>query len=79
MGLVLSREAKSILSKSPNRNKPMCRITGGETTVKVKQDGMGGRNQELALGAVKNLKVDISVIPMSELGISYQTTIGLAF
>ena len=55
MGLVLSREAKSILSKSPNRNKPMCRITGGETTVKVKQDGMGGRNQELALAAVKDL------------------------
>lgn len=30
-------------------------IAGGETTVKVKGDGIGGRNQELILGVLKNL------------------------
>jgi len=30
-------------------------IAGGETTVKVKGDGIGGRNQELIMGVVKNL------------------------
>jgi glycerate-2-kinase len=30
-------------------------ISGGETTVKVKGDGIGGRNQELLLGAIKRL------------------------
>ncbi len=36
--------------------KPICLVAGGETTVKVRGDGKGGRNQELALAAV--LKMD---------------------
>ena len=32
--------------------KPACAIAGGETTVTIAGDGKGGRNQELALGAV---------------------------
>jgi glycerate-2-kinase len=35
--------------------KPSCIITGGETTVKVKANGKGGRNQHLALAALKEL------------------------
>ncbi|MFB6249298.1 MAG: glycerate kinase [Salinibacter sp.] len=34
---------------------PTCWIWGGETTVTVTGDGMGGRNQELALGAALTL------------------------
>lgn len=32
--------------------RPACLIAGGETTVNVKGEGLGGRNQELALAAV---------------------------
>jgi len=35
--------------------KPLCLIGGGETTVRMKGDGLGGRNLEFALGAVKLL------------------------
>ena len=35
--------------------RPACIIIGGETTVTLHGDGQGGRNQELALGAVKEL------------------------
>ncbi len=35
--------------------KPALLIAGGETTVTLRGDGVGGRNQELALGAVEGL------------------------
>lgn len=35
--------------------RPACLVVGGETTVVIKGEGSGGRNQELALGAVKDL------------------------
>ncbi len=35
--------------------RPACVIAGGETTVTIKGDGLGGRNQEMALGAVSEL------------------------
>ena len=34
-------------------------LLGGETNVKVEGDGIGGRNQELALGALKNIETGI--------------------
>jgi glycerate-2-kinase len=34
---------------------PVCVIASGETTVYVRGDGLGGRNQELVLGAVEHL------------------------
>jgi glycerate-2-kinase len=36
--------------------KPFCLLFGGETTIKVHGDGMGGRNQHLALVAAMKLE-----------------------
>jgi len=55
MGKILSAEAKALLFSPTNMSRPACLIAGGETTVTIKGPGMGGRNQELALGAVRNL------------------------
>ncbi|HET6595747.1 MAG TPA: glycerate kinase [Anaerolineales bacterium] len=41
---------------SSARSHPFCLIAGGETTVTVKGRGKGGRNQELALSAVNELR-----------------------
>ncbi len=44
--------------------RPACLIAGGETTVTVKGDGLGGRNQELALAAAIALEglVDVTLL-----------------
>jgi glycerate 2-kinase len=39
------------LRSALNEPEPVCFISGGETTVTVRGDGMGGRNQEFALAA----------------------------
>ncbi len=36
--------------------RPFCLVLGGETTVTMEGNGKGGRNQELALAAVNELK-----------------------
>jgi glycerate-2-kinase len=41
---------------NPNVVKPFCLLFGGETTIKVHGDGMGGRNQHLALVAAMKLE-----------------------
>jgi hydroxypyruvate reductase len=43
--------AQEILSTSNPIPSPACVISGGETTVTIKGDGKGGRNQEFALAA----------------------------
>ena len=43
--------AREILISGNPANLPACIISGGETTVVVKGDGMGGRNQEFAMAA----------------------------
>jgi hydroxypyruvate reductase len=40
-------------------------IAGGETTVTIKGTGKGGRNQELALGAVQNLSGTDQIVLVS--------------
>jgi glycerate-2-kinase len=43
---------KSVLREKPARVRPRCFLFGGETTVRVKGKGLGGRNQEFALASV---------------------------
>lgn len=47
--------------------RPACIIVGGETTVTLRGDGHGGRNQEIALGAVKEISglEDISLMTLA--------------
>lgn len=45
-----------LLIEKQVKGKPWLGIAGGETTVKVKGSGLGGRNLEVALGAVRKLK-----------------------
>jgi hydroxypyruvate reductase len=56
-----AREAGSMLAQKfraelKQRPRPFCLIAGGETTVTVRGPGKGGRNQELALSAVDELR-----------------------
>jgi len=41
--------------KNTRTNSPVCLVAGGETTVTLRGNGHGGRNQELALAAVNEL------------------------
>jgi len=41
---------------------PLCLLGGGETTVVVRGNGRGGRNQEVALGAVRQLAGQESIL-----------------
>jgi glycerate 2-kinase len=43
--------ARDFLSGSSRMHRPICIISGGETTVAIQGDGLGGRNQEFALAA----------------------------
>jgi glycerate 2-kinase len=55
----LAERAVSEKSGSGARRKPLCLISGGETTVAVRGRGLGGRNMELALAfAIKTDGID---------------------
>lgn len=54
---------KNILTGS--RPESICFISGGETTVTVRADGMGGRNQEFALAAAVELAGATGVVVLS--------------
>lgn len=50
------RLAKKVLAKSDPVAPPACIISGGETTVKVRGHGKGGRNQEFVLRAATEIE-----------------------
>ncbi len=55
VGQAIIEHVKSLLASYKNTEQPACFVAGGETTVIIRGNGKGGRNQELALGAVKSL------------------------
>jgi glycerate 2-kinase len=65
MGQSLSESALTLLTSPTHMLRPACLIAGGETTVTIKGSGKGGRNQELALGAVKSLSGGDQIILIS--------------
>ena len=50
---MLSTKLRDEATKRP---RPFCLIAGGETTVTIRGNGKGGRNQELALAAINELR-----------------------
>lgn len=56
VALVLAALAKEIAATGRPIPAPACLILGGETTVTVRGDGRGGRNQELAVAAALALR-----------------------
>jgi glycerate 2-kinase len=55
-GQTLAAVARQIAAHNQPLGRPACVVVGGETTVVVQGDGLGGRNLELALGAVRELE-----------------------
>ncbi len=55
IGAKIARDAILFANNEATPNKKYCLLYGGETTVTVKGDGKGGRNQELALAAALQL------------------------
>jgi glycerate 2-kinase len=53
---VFSAIAKEVLHSSRPVPRPACIVAGGETTVTIRGEGLGGRNQELALAAAIQLE-----------------------
>lgn len=58
MAILLKEETKK-------QTHPFCLLAGGETTVTIKGNGKGGRNQEIVLGAVEILKQMENVLLIS--------------
>jgi hydroxypyruvate reductase len=55
VGKVAAALAREVALRGVPLQRPALIIAGGETTVTLRGDGLGGRNQELALGAVNAL------------------------
>lgn len=55
VGRVLAAIARQLATGEGPLPRPACIVLGGETTVTLRGDGLGGRNQELALAAVADL------------------------
>lgn len=54
-GSMLGSALRQVCESDIPISRPACLIAGGETTVTLHGEGLGGRNQELALAAVKEI------------------------
>ena len=57
--------AREILRSGRPVRPPCCVISGGETTVTIRGDGLGGRNQEFALAAAIDIAGGKNVVVLS--------------
>lgn len=75
VGEELAKVAKKVLKGEAPVKKPAILLSGGETTVTVEGEGKGGRNQELALSAVKKISCleNVTVASFSTDGIDGPT------
>ena len=55
VGMALASILRQLAFDEMPVGRPACIVAGGETTVTIKGDGLGGRNLEMALGAVRDL------------------------
>jgi len=55
VGRVFAAFARQLCANRNHLRAPICWIAGGETTVTVHGNGIGGRNSELALGAASEM------------------------
>ncbi|MEW5959632.1 MAG: glycerate kinase [Chloroflexota bacterium] len=64
VGKVLAGLAKGLIRDEAPLKRPACLVLGGETTVTLKGNGQGGRNQEMALAAAIALQGwdDVAVV-----------------
>jgi hydroxypyruvate reductase len=53
-GAAFARRLKDLVERHPEES--VCLVQGGETTVTVRGEGKGGRNQEFAVGAARELQ-----------------------
>lgn len=60
-----SARIKEILRRDHSNRQPVCLISGGETTVTLRGDGLGGRNQEFALAAAIEIAELANVVVLS--------------
>lgn len=69
-GQFLAALIRQIADKNEPVPRPACIIAGGETTVTLLGEGQGGRNQELALGAVWELAglEDVALVTLASDG-----------
>ena len=75
VGAILTGIAKEIDKRDQPLRKPAALVIGGETTVTVKGNGVGGRNMEVALGAsFKITNIDCVVSALGSDGIDGPTT-----
>ncbi|MGE5820652.1 MAG: glycerate kinase type-2 family protein [Deltaproteobacteria bacterium] len=57
--------AKEVLISGEPIGRPACLVSGGETTVTVRGEGMGGRNQEFALAAALEIEGSEQIVVLS--------------
>jgi glycerate 2-kinase len=74
-GIFLASIASEILSSGNPLPRPAAIVVGGETTVTVKGNGIGGRNQELVLSAATKIngKKGLSIVSIGTDGIDGPT------